>query len=115
MCQSQADGGKRCAAHTRPAFKKAMSALLAAAPGPERDRTYDEHRARLLDHASTRTGLNELANEIQTIEHNMPTGLLQRRRNVIERETLVASLRTVYRQGRGRQDMYAQGWDHAEQ
>lgn len=53
MCRSAADGGQRCAAHTRPAFQRALT----TAHQPGHEAAFD---AAAIEHATTRQGRSEV-------------------------------------------------------
>ena len=53
MCQSRAEGGRRCAAHTRPRFLRALNNI--GSPGGQE--TFDEAA---IEHATTPTGYAEV-------------------------------------------------------
>ncbi len=53
MCQSRAEGGRRCAAHTRPRFLRALNDI--GSPGGQA--TFDEAA---IEHATTPTGHTEV-------------------------------------------------------
>lgn len=71
MCQSQAEGGRRCAAHTRPAYRQAVEKALDP-PGYSLfgvRQAREEGRAAVLAHASTPTGRVEVEAEVERIYH----------------------------------------------
>lgn len=61
MCQSQAEGGRRCAAHTRPPFLKALAVLRD--PNQINQDRIKEFIDVATAHASTPTGLVEVMHE----------------------------------------------------
>lgn len=60
MCESKAEGGRRCAAHTRPAYQQAVAAItdthLRDLPA-----AIETHKRALIDYATTPTGAAEYA------------------------------------------------------
>lgn len=69
MCKSQAEGGQRCAAHTRARFTKATESLTAATATGDPARIEDARRTwdvAAVEYASTREGRNELRKEFGT-------------------------------------------------
>lgn len=75
MCQSQAEGGKRCAAHTRPAYRAAIDAIQATPDYAEKVALLDAHKGAIIAYAATQTGAQDFAIEADTIaawaEHEM--------------------------------------------
>lgn len=63
MCQSQAEGGRRCAAHTRPAYRKALDEVLSAYSLAGVRRAREVGRAAVMAHAMTPTGRAEVEAE----------------------------------------------------
>lgn len=64
MCRSGRDGGRRCAAHTRPGFHRALSAVSAAAATGAQDRisaAFIAHTQPATVHACTPKGAREVA------------------------------------------------------
>lgn len=61
MCESLAEGGRRCAAHTRPAFDEAIAAIVAAPDDAARNEARAQGIGAVAAHASTRTGATEVA------------------------------------------------------
>lgn len=68
MCQSAAEGGRRCAAHTRPGFQCALGVFGAEPDGSKRAALVEEHKAALIDHALTPKGKVEVDEAIARIE-----------------------------------------------
>lgn len=70
MCQSKADGGRRCASHTRAALRRAHKTLGGPDNWPQPGITYppDSPQARfrqaLTNHAATPTGRRELQHKL---------------------------------------------------
>lgn len=107
MCQSVRQGGRRCAAHTRPAYNAAMERLTSAKPGAEREIAAEETRAAIVEHATTTTGAAELAHAISDLQERAPSPLLGRRARHAH-DDLVAALESSHRQGRSQADMHAE-------
>lgn len=68
MCQSAAEGGRRCAAHTRPGFQRALATFGCEPDGSKRARLVEEHKAAIIDHALTPKGKVEVDEAIARIE-----------------------------------------------
>ena len=73
MCESQANGGQRCSAHTRPEYAKAMGVIqLEHASNSVKTRLTEEERTNLSlsasAHASTVLGAREIEDEIRAVE-----------------------------------------------
>lgn len=67
MCQSRAEGGRRCAANTRFAYRKALDEVLSACSLAEARRARDEGRAAMVAHAMTPTGRAEVEAEAEKV------------------------------------------------
>lgn len=93
MCQSKERGGRRCAAHTRPGYLAALTALNAA-PHAEVD------VAALVAHASTPSGGIELANEIERREEASRVSPAGSAADEVEHQTRLAVLREAQEQAR---------------
>ena len=59
MCTSKTAGGRRCAAHTRPAYQHGIDRLLAAENDTSRTEAYFEYAEKIRDYARTPTGQRE--------------------------------------------------------
>lgn len=68
MCQSAAEGGRRCAAHTRSAFTRALSVFGCEPDASKRARLVEEHKAAIIDHALTPKGKTEVDAAIARID-----------------------------------------------
>lgn len=68
MCQSAADGGRRCAAHTRPGFTRALATFGLEPDGSKRARLVEAHKGAVIDHALTPKGKTEVDEAIVRIE-----------------------------------------------
>lgn len=105
MCRSQAEGGQRCSAHTRPALNAAEEALRQARQttrvaaeryenspvgmNPDATAAYRDwktaqraeeqavraHESAMINHASTRSGLAEFVTRAETIEAKVDAAL----------------------------------------
>lgn len=60
MCESLADGGRRCAAHTRPAYEAAMARLGGATDPTEQAEARATGTGEVAAFASTRSGRPEV-------------------------------------------------------
>lgn len=63
MCQSQAEGGRRCAAHTRAAYRKAVDEALSTCSPAGVRRAREKGRTAVVAHAMTPTGRAEIEAE----------------------------------------------------
>lgn len=61
MCKSHAEGGKRCAADTRPAYQAAIAQVASATTESARNDVRSAVTESVVSHASTRTGAKEVA------------------------------------------------------
>lgn len=68
MCQSAAEGGRRCAAHTRPGFQRALFTFGAEPDASKRALLVEEHADAIIEHAVTPKGKTEVAEAIARIE-----------------------------------------------
>jgi hypothetical protein len=73
VCQSRAQGGRRCATHTRRAFTAALSALHSAGDDSTRETARIDGTNAVLAHASTRRGRLEVDNEVIQAEERGDT------------------------------------------
>lgn len=67
MCQSRADGGRRCAAHTRSVYRKALDEVLSASSLAGVRRAREQGRAAVVAHATTPTGRVEIEAETERV------------------------------------------------
>jgi hypothetical protein len=70
MCQSQAEGGKRCAAHTRPGFESALTTVSAARGGLALIEAQVSSVDAVAAHAATPTGATEVAQRREQAERD---------------------------------------------
>lgn len=73
MCESKAEGGRRCAAHTRIEYESAKALLTLPAEQRPADALVTLFQA-AVDHASTPAGLLEVTQDIQLVQG--PVGLM---------------------------------------
>lgn len=70
MCQSQAEGGKRCAAHTRPGFEAALTTVGSARGGVALIEAQVSSMDAVAAHAATPTGAAEVADRRAAAERD---------------------------------------------
>lgn len=67
MCQSQAEGGRRCAAHTRPAYRKAVDEVLDACTSHRARSARESGYASVVAHAMTTAGRVEVEADVERV------------------------------------------------
>lgn len=70
MCQSLTDGGRRCAAHTRPGFHAAIDAVNTAPTRTAQIAAEVENAFKVAQHAATPTGAREVTDLCEQAELN---------------------------------------------
>lgn len=70
MCQSHAEGGRRCAAHTRVAYTQAIGDVLGATTPGQVYRAREFAREAVIAHAMTPTGHTEVEADIAKVRAN---------------------------------------------
>lgn len=63
MCQSQSDGGRRCAAHTRPAYRAAIDAILDEPDFTKKTAILRDNRDAVISYAATQSGSKDFTIE----------------------------------------------------
>lgn len=106
MCESQADGGKRCAAHTRPAYEAIMADADLITPVELRKRV-EANPAGLIDHLDTRSGNAQYAIDVYNLERAYEHDLaraprLKRRRLYRDQQETLAAIRNAHDTYEGR-------------
>lgn len=69
MCQARAEGGRRCAAHTRVAFRRAVEEVLSSYSKATCRDAREAGRAAVVAHAMTPTGRVEVEAEAERLYH----------------------------------------------
>lgn len=122
MCQSQADGGKRCATHTRPAYTAAVADIMNV-PEPDRPATADRVRNSIITHALTPAGAKELNDLCVGLTHAYTETPAATATQETARQELLATLRLSQTQAEiraeieenvRRRDRYMRTGTHAE-
>lgn len=122
MCQTKSQGGKRCAAHTRPAYA-AVVADIDRGPATGQTRAdYDNDLAYRVDHgtdaivdyAATKTGAEAVQKDIDALEEQYE----RYPSTTVEQETVrqgtISALRVALRQAEARNDAAAAARDTNE-
>lgn len=104
MCQSKATGGKRCAAHTRPAYTAAMDTIKGAGDAA-RVSLAAHHRAAIIEHAMTPTGSRELGEAVALFEETFRVFPSTNATQETNRAELFASLGLAQTQASIRNDL----------
>jgi hypothetical protein len=94
MCQPKSEGGKRCAAHTRPAYEAAMLDIKGGTDA-ERVTRVDGHRQALIDHACTPSGAKELLEARALFEETYSVFPSTNTQQEKDRQSLLATLALV--------------------
>ena len=69
MCQARAKGGRRCAAHTRVGFRRAVDEVLSAYTKASCRAAREAGQAAVVAHAITPTGRAEVEAEAERVFH----------------------------------------------
>lgn len=110
MCQSQAEGGRRCAAHTRPAYAKAMFKVTFTGNSEKRAKAFEAGRQAIIDHASTPQGLREFMEDKAEWERRFVAFWPKAKRTQAE---VLGMLDSIEREVRARRE--AARWDELNQ
>lgn len=122
MCQPKSEGGRRCAAHTRPAYAAAMLDIKGGTDA-ERVARVDTHRQALIDHACTPSGAKELLEARALFEETYAVFPSTSPQQEKDRQSLLATLGLVQVQSEirasveeqvRRQSRHARTGSHAE-
>lgn len=115
MCKSLADGGARCAAHTRPAYTALMGDASLLPPAELRTRL-DAHPDDLTNYAATKSGSAQISQDLYLLERTYEQALrhapfLHRRRLQRDQQAVLAALDSAHTQGRTRRAALQQAAD----
>lgn len=102
MCQSQTEGGRRCAAHTRPAYVHALTEMPLTLPEADLSARVDAGLDAVIDHATTPSGATEVAQMVNGLERRYQIMPPRTSEQATLRERTLAALRSAQRQAETR-------------
>jgi hypothetical protein len=119
MCQTKSQGGKRCAAHTRPAYEAVMADIDRGPATGQTRADYDNDLAyrvdhgteALVDYAATKTGAEAVQKDIDALEDQYERHPSTTAEQEMVRQGTLSALRVAMRTAAARNDASAAARD----